>query len=36
MVGDILVAEMTTPDFVPAMKRAAATRSLFFTTSSTI
>ena len=22
--GDILVAEMTTPDFVPAMKRAAA------------
>ncbi|MDP2920606.1 MAG: phosphoenolpyruvate synthase [Dehalococcoidia bacterium] len=24
MVGDILVAEMTTPDFVPAMKRAAA------------
>ncbi|MGI2335477.1 MAG: phosphoenolpyruvate synthase [Dehalogenimonas sp.] len=24
MAGDILVAEMTTPDFVPAMKRAAA------------
>jgi len=24
MTGDILVAEMTTPDFVPAMKRAAA------------
>ncbi len=24
LVGDILVAEMTTPDFVPAMKRAAA------------
>jgi len=24
MVGDILVAEMTTPDFVPAMKRASA------------
>ena len=24
MVGDILVAEMTTPDYVPAMKRAAA------------
>ncbi len=24
VVGDILVAEMTTPDFVPAMKRAAA------------
>ena len=25
--GDVLVAEMTTPDFVPAMKRAAATPS---------
>jgi len=24
LVGDVLVAEMTTPDFVPAMKRAAA------------
>ena len=24
LIGDILVAEMTTPDFVPAMKRAAA------------
>ena len=24
MVGDVLVSEMTTPDFVPAMKRAAA------------